>query len=75
MSFEQLRCQIAAQLDRGDDLAAIETEWIEPVWWLSEDDRAALWLFAWSYRKGSGGGLSHYGDRLSRRVLSVHART
>jgi len=59
MSFEELRYHIAARLDRGDDLAAIETEVINPARWLDDDERAGLWLFAWSYRECRGDRLSH----------------
>jgi hypothetical protein len=54
MSLEQLQDQIAVRVDGGDDLAAIEMELIKPVPWLSEDERAALWLFAWSYQRAGG---------------------
>jgi hypothetical protein len=54
MSIEELRYQIVARLDRGEDIAAIDTELIKPAPWLSEDERAALWLFAWSYREQFG---------------------
>jgi len=60
MSFDLLRDEIAARVDRGDDLAAIETAVINPVRWLGEDERAALWLFAWSYWAGTNEGLSHF---------------
>ena len=51
MSFEELRYQIAVRLDLGDDLATVEMESINPARWLSEDQRAVLWLFAWSHRE------------------------
>ena len=41
--------KIAARLDAGADLRTVEAELIEPADELSDDDRAALWLFAWSY--------------------------
>jgi len=59
MSFEELRYQIAARLDRGDSLAAIDTELIRQARWLSDDERAGLWLFAWSYQESRGAGLSY----------------
>jgi hypothetical protein len=58
MTFEQLRYEIAQRLDDGYDLAAVEMETIEPVRCLSEDQRAALWLFAWSYQQRPGEGKS-----------------
>jgi hypothetical protein len=42
--------QIAARIDQGMRLADIESELIEAARELDEDERAALWLFAWSYR-------------------------
>jgi len=54
MTYEQLRYEIAQRLDHGDELAAVEMEAIEPVPCLSEDQRAALWLFAWSYQQRPG---------------------
>jgi hypothetical protein len=43
------RRTIAIRLDAGADLREVETELIEPVLGLSEEERAALWLFAWAY--------------------------
>jgi hypothetical protein len=40
--------RIAHLLDAGWSLAAVEREVIEPAQGLDEDERAALWLFAWS---------------------------
>lgn len=42
-----LRDEIAARLHCGEGLAAVERELIEPAHGLSEDERSALWLFAW----------------------------
>jgi hypothetical protein len=47
------RRTIAIRLDSGADLREVETELIEPVLGLSEDDRAALWLFAWAYHENA----------------------
>ena len=65
MSFEELRDQIAARVNRGEELVAIETELIQQAWWLSDDERAGLWLFAWSYRECRGEGLSHLNTALA----------
>jgi hypothetical protein len=43
------RQEIATRLDRGVDLRQVERDLIEGAVGLSDDDRAALWLFAWSY--------------------------
>ncbi len=48
-----LRDEVASQLHRGEPLAVVERELIEPAQGLSEDERAALWRFAWSYRRPS----------------------
>lgn len=44
-----LRDEIASRLHRGERLEAVERELIEPTHGLSEDERSALWLFAWCY--------------------------
>lgn len=49
--LDYLRDQVALRLDRGERLAQLEGELIESAHGLSEDERAALWLFAWSYRR------------------------
>lgn len=40
--------RIADLLDAGWSLAAVEREVIDPAQGVDEDERAALWLFAWS---------------------------
>jgi hypothetical protein len=61
MSFEQLRDEIAVRVDGGDDLAAIESALTtSSVRRLGEDERAALWVFAWSYRERRNRRLSHF---------------
>jgi len=45
-----VRDEVAARLERGAALADLNAELIEAAPALSEDERAALWLFAWSYR-------------------------
>ncbi len=49
MWLDELRAEIALRLDRGERLLDVEAELVEVADRLSEDDRAALWLFAWSY--------------------------
>jgi hypothetical protein len=49
-----LRGEIALCLARGERLAEVEWRLIERAPGLSEDERAALWLFAWSYRPSRG---------------------
>jgi hypothetical protein len=50
LTSDALRHEIAAWLDRGETLDAVDAELIEPAI-VSEDERAALWLFAWSFAK------------------------
>ena len=45
-----VREEIALRLERGASVAEVQDEVIEPARELSEDERAALWLFAWSYQ-------------------------
>ena len=50
MWLEQLQDEIALRLDRGEPLADVEVELVDSAVSVSDDERAALWLFAWSYR-------------------------
>jgi hypothetical protein len=50
MELNVLRDLISLWIDNGTTLAKVEEELIEPAQ-LGEDERAALWLFAWSYAK------------------------
>jgi hypothetical protein len=49
-----LRDEIAFGLDRRERLAEVERPLIEGAPGLSEHERAALWLFAWSCRPSRG---------------------
>jgi alkylhydroperoxidase family enzyme len=49
--LDMYRREIARRLDAGDDLDEVEAEIIDVCRELSDDERAALWLFAWSYRE------------------------
>jgi hypothetical protein len=42
--------ELAARLELGASLDAVQDQVIDAAPALSEDERAALWLFAWSYR-------------------------
>lgn len=57
-----LRDEAALGRERGERLSTLEVELIESAPGLSEDERAALWLFAWSYRPRS----SRASERLAR---------
>jgi hypothetical protein len=48
--MRQLRAAIAARLERGDTLDAVERELIAPAR-LSDEQQSALWLYAWSLPK------------------------
>jgi hypothetical protein len=47
--LEQLQDEIAVRLDRGEKLADVEAGLVDSAVGVSDDERAALWLFAWSY--------------------------
>jgi hypothetical protein len=47
MGLPEVRQQIHGRLRRGGSLAEVEEEIIEPAP-CDEDQRAALWLYAWS---------------------------
>lgn len=49
-----LRDEVALRLDRWEGLSRVEDQLIEGALGLNEDERAALWLFAWSYRPAAG---------------------
>jgi len=42
--------EIVLRLDRGESLADVEAELVDTALALNDDERAALWLFAWSYK-------------------------
>jgi hypothetical protein len=48
--IDHVRHELSFLLDRGASLAQLQDQVIESVPGLSEDERAALWLFAWAYR-------------------------
>ena len=50
MWLEHVQDEIALRLDRGESLADVEAELIDAAVAMSDDERAALWLFAWSYQ-------------------------
>ena len=45
-----VRDEVALLLDRGVLFSKVPGQLIDGAPGLSEDERAALWLFAWSYR-------------------------
>jgi hypothetical protein len=48
--LSRLQDQVELRLQRGASLVAVDAELIERAPGLSDDDKAALWLYAWSYR-------------------------
>jgi len=58
--LDGLQDEIALRLDRGESLIEVQAELVETADCLSEDERAALWLFAWSYRESA----PHDGGRM-----------
>ena len=54
MWLEQLQDEIALRLDHGEELANVEAELVDSAVAVTDDERAALWLFAWSYRENVG---------------------
>jgi hypothetical protein len=54
-----LRDEAAARLDGCAPVADVQEELVETAQVLSEDERMALWLFAWSYRPTPRGQVGH----------------
>ena len=50
MWLEHVQDEIALRLDRGESLADVEADLVDAAVALGDDERAALWLFAWSYQ-------------------------
>jgi hypothetical protein len=51
--YDCVQDEVARRLDCGARLAEVDREVVEATPGLSEDERAALWLFAWSYEPGA----------------------
>jgi hypothetical protein len=47
-ALDELGCEIDARMRRGHSFSSLEDEVIEPSD-LSEDEKSALWLHAWSF--------------------------
>ena len=47
-TLKQLQGDVAARMRRGDTFASVEAEVIDPSG-LSEAEKAALWLYGWSF--------------------------
>ena len=48
--IDHVRDELSFLLDHGASLAQLQDQVIELAPGLSEDERAALWLFAWAYQ-------------------------
>jgi hypothetical protein len=48
--IDHVRHELSVRLDHGASLAELQDQVIESAPGLSEDERAALWLFAWAYQ-------------------------
>jgi hypothetical protein len=69
--FDQLRREVASRARRGVSIADIESDVIQssPV---SEDSKAALWLFAWSTREVGRRGYEARQAQVRRRARGAH---
>jgi hypothetical protein len=47
-TLKQLQGEVACRMRRGDTFASVEAQVIDPSD-LSEDEKAALWLYGWSF--------------------------
>jgi hypothetical protein len=47
-TLKQMQGDVAARMRRGDTFASVEAEVIDPSG-LSDDEKAALWLYGWSF--------------------------
>jgi hypothetical protein len=47
-TLKQLQGDVARRMRRGDTFASVEAEVIDPSG-LSDDEKAALWLYGWSF--------------------------
>ena len=47
-TLKQFQAEVASRMRRGDTFASVEDEVIDPSA-LSESEKAALWLFGWSF--------------------------
>jgi hypothetical protein len=50
-TLDQFRAEVATRSRRGDTFASIEDEVIDPSS-LSDAEKAALWLYGWSFVSG-----------------------
>ena len=53
MELRRLQHQIVDRMLAGGSLEEIEDELIDPAEELNDDERSALWLYAWSFQNTS----------------------
>ncbi len=56
MRLETIRRSIENRVAEGATLDQIERALLRPLSWLEDDERSALWLYAWLLATGSGAG-------------------
>jgi hypothetical protein len=54
MWLDELQDEIAARLDNGERLERVQADVVDSARGLGEEERDALWLFAWSYEASRG---------------------
>jgi hypothetical protein len=77
-TLEQLQAEVARRMRRGDTFASVEAQLIDPSG-LSEAEKAALWLYGWSFvhwRRQRREAVAHIqqlsdGDASAERVLAM----
>jgi hypothetical protein len=79
-TLKQLQGDVAARMRRGDTFGSVEAEVIDSSG-LSDDEKAALWLYGWSFvhwRRQRAEAMAHIdalaGTQLPRRVPRTHLR-
>jgi hypothetical protein len=76
-TLEQLQGDVAFRMRRGDAFASVEAEVIDPSD-LSEDAKAALWLYAWSFvnwRRQRREAMAHIDVLVARESATTFPRT
>jgi hypothetical protein len=79
-TLKQVQGDVAVRMRRGDTFGSVEAEVIDPSG-LSDDEKAALWLYGWSFvhwRRQRAEAMAHIdalaGPQLPRRVPRTHLR-
>jgi hypothetical protein len=57
--------EVRFRLDQGASVAEVQKQLIDGAPGLNEEERAALWLFAWSYRATARGGAGREPGRVA----------